>query len=250
MDSKICANCKEEIDGTFCSNCDIPIKVERINAKFYKNVIAGVFFLGWEALYTVKTVLIRPGKSIREYVEEDRSKLMNPITFLFLTLLFAALINFIFSIEPPDNQITINYVGREGFQSSYVAITGWLWEHQGIYFLIFGSFWSFWLYLFFKKQRYNFFEVLTLVCYVTGIVTLLDLSIDLVFLIETPKWLKTSIGILLVSYISWATARFFGNKSWYFIKSFFAFVLGYATIFLVKYFLSRLIDMIILTTMY
>lgn len=250
MNLKICLNCKEKIEGNRCANCGSPVKVERINAQFYKNVLAGVFFLGWEALYTIKAVLIRPGKSIREYLLEDRTKLMNPITFLFLMVLLYGLMGFVFSFETSRILIKIKYADSEEFQSSYIAITKWLNSHQGIANLIIGSFLSLWLYLFFKKQKYNFFEILSLVCYVTGLLTLFVFLLDLLVIFETPTWVSSSMAIFSLVYMVWANAQFFGNKFRHYIKSFSAFALGLTTYFGVKYFLCRLIDEIILYTTY
>ncbi len=227
-----------------CSNCGTPVKVEQIDVHFFRNVLAGVFFWGWEAFYTVKAVLITPGKSIREYISEDRSKLMNPITFLFLTVLFYSILSSFFAFEPKN--VSINYPGAENYESFVPSIMAWLQSHLAIFSLIIGAFESILLYWFFKKQHYNFFEILSLVCYVTGVWTLLSFFITLTEQYNFPKWTTIVSYSLFLVYMVWATAQFLGTKIWTYLKVIFAYLLGLTFCILIILIIGILIDLFVL----
>ena len=61
-----------------------PIKDSRITARFVWAEFLS--FLCWEkgALYTTAKLLVQPGRTIRAYLDGDRSKLTNPIRFLLM----------------------------------------------------------------------------------------------------------------------------------------------------------------------
>jgi hypothetical protein len=91
-----CSTCKTDSSGNFCSSCGNPLVIHRIDKSYLTQELLKL--IGYERgfLYTAKGLLLRPGKVIREYIEEDRQKITKPITYLILTSLIYTFISHYF----------------------------------------------------------------------------------------------------------------------------------------------------------
>ena len=80
-----CLNCSEILHSKFCPNCGQSIKTHRFSLKlFFKEVfINGVFQIDKGFFYTFKELFIRPGHSIRAYVDGSRVNHFNYFTFIY-----------------------------------------------------------------------------------------------------------------------------------------------------------------------
>ncbi|WP_392436498.1 DUF3667 domain-containing protein [Cruoricaptor ignavus] len=95
--SEFCKNCGTEFNGNFCSNCGQPAKLKRIDAHYIKHEIEHVLHYDKGILFTVKELLLRPGKNVREFFTENRNRLVKPIIFIIVTSLIYSLISHFFS---------------------------------------------------------------------------------------------------------------------------------------------------------
>src|SRR5690554_6793165 len=97
--TELCKNCNTKLNGKFCSNYDKKAQLERINGHYIKHEIEHLLHFERGIFYTIKELLIRPGKNVREFLTENRSRLVKPIFFIIVTSLIYTFVNQYFHIE-------------------------------------------------------------------------------------------------------------------------------------------------------
>lgn len=122
------------LTGQYCAQCGQPAQVRRINGRYIIDELRNIFFLEKGIFYTIKELLIRPGKNIRKFLLHDRHRLVKPIVFIILTSLIYSLSNFIFPFED-------NYITYGDFDSGYTnKIFNWITSNYGYSNLLMGVF--------------------------------------------------------------------------------------------------------------
>jgi len=87
-----CKNCHAELSeiSKFCNSCGAKVVTKRITAK---NLLSDIFqnAFGWDNKYfsTIRSLIIRPGELLREYLGGTRKKYVNPFTFLVIGMTLA-----------------------------------------------------------------------------------------------------------------------------------------------------------------
>ncbi len=231
-----CRNCSHTVNGNFCGQCGQPVNIKRVDSNYILHEIQHVLHFEKGILYTIKELLIRPGQNIKEFISDNRSRLVKPILFIIITSLIYTIINHFFHIKQ-------GYVVNTGTQKSAVSsIVDWVQNHYGYGNIIMGIFISFWLKLFFKKYNYNFFEILILLCFVMGVGMLIFSFFAIIEGLTKYSLMKIS-GPLGVAYCTWAIAQFFNKKKvGSYIKAFIAYMLGMITFSISIGILGSLID--------
>ena len=237
-----CKYCNEPVHGNYCSNCGQPIKPDRIDGYFIIHELADFLFANKGMMYTIKRLLVRPGDSVGDYIKEDRKRYVKPITFIFITSLFYAIINHFFKIRAEDY-----YQQYEVLKDSTISlIFDWmLIEYPGYSNVITGLFMAFWIKIFFRKAGYNLFEIFILLCFVTGITTLFISFVAIIQGITHLKLIQISsyIGII---YFIWAIGQFFDKKkASSYVKAFLSFILGSLVLGIIVGITGTLIDILI-----
>jgi len=233
-----CKNCNAEVLDKFCGHCGQPSILPRVNAHYVLHEIQHILHFEKGILYTVKELLIRPGKNVRGFITENRSRLVKPILFLVLTSLVYTVIYSIFHAGekhlPNELQHTVS-----GF------ILQWLEHHAGYANLFMGVFIAGWLKILFKKQSYNFFELLILLCFVMGIGMLFSAVFTLAGGLANIQGLEIWGPWVSMLYCFWAIVQFFNQRKVIsYLKVLFAYVLGMISFGVVVTFVGLLIDML------
>lgn len=188
-----------------CPNCGQSEKPKRIDFHYVKHEIEHVLHFEKGILFTIRELLTRPGESIREFISDDRNRLVKPIIFIIITSLIYTLLNHFFHIEE-------QYLKHEGLEeSSLIKILDWMQAHYGYMNILTGTFIALWLKTFFKKYNYNFFELLIMLCFVLGISMLIFAFFAIVEGISHVKLFKYA-GMIGLTYTIWATGNFFEEK--------------------------------------
>lgn len=234
----ICKNCKAEVDRNYCPNCGQKADLKRINGRYIVNEITSVLYFDRGILYTIRELLLRPGSTIRNFIKEDRNRLVKPVIFIIICSLIYSLLRQFLQFE--DGYIYYN----DSEKSTAMFIFGWISDNYGYGNLIMGIFIAFWTKVLFKKFAYNFFEILILLCFVMGIGMLI-----LAFFGTIEGLTKLAVlqfgAILFVIYATWAIAQFFNKKKFSsYLKAFLAYFLGMITFTLAIILLGFLIDSI------
>lgn len=233
-----CRRCDQLLHGSFCSNCGHPKKLKRINGRYILSEIGSVLNFEKGIFYSIRELILRPGQSVHNFINEDRKRLIRPIVFLIIcSLVYTLCLQF---LKFEDGYISFSFE-----TNSYITtIFEWLSINYGYTNILMSFSIAFWVRVFFRKHDYNFFEILILLCFVIGvgmlifsffgiISTLTDLSIlDKGFL----------IGVL---YISWGIGDFFKNrKILNFFKGFACYMLGMLTFAIAMILVGLMFDLI------
>lgn len=223
----------------FCSNCKQSLKPKRIDGHYILHEIEHVLHFDRGILYTIRELLIRPGENIRNFISENRSRLVKPIIFIIVTSLIYTLINHFFHIE--DAYIKID--GAKGSQLN--AINSWVQSHYGYANIIMGAFIAFWLKIFFRKYDYNFFEILILLCFILGM-EMLIFSVFAIFEGFTKFHLMQVAAVIVFAYFSWAVGQFFDKtKAASYFKALVSYILGMITFGISIMILGTLMNLIL-----
>ncbi len=235
-----CTNCKAEVSLNFCPNCGQPSSVERIDGRYILKEIGSVLNVQRGILYTIKAMAIHPGKSVRVYLTEHRSRLVKPIVFIFVTSLFYSLCMAIFNFE--DGYV--GYVEDDG--STTNSLFRWVQDNYGYANLMMGVLIALWTKLFFRKHPFNLFEILILLCYVMGMGMFMLAIFGVVEGLTSLKVLQFG-AILLFVYTTWAMGQFFdGRKVSSYLKALFAYLFGLLAFSLLLFAIGGFVDEVVM----
>lgn len=221
---KTCRKCGEQVRKNYCSRCGTPTRLPRVDGRYIWREIASILNLDRRIVYTVKELLLRPGMSVRGFLHEDRDRLVKPIVFIVLTSLIYMLARYFFPFVDP--LFDTKSIG-EPEDSIVVAMFEWIQSNYGYANMLMAGFVAGWIRLLFRKQPYNYSEIIVLLCYVMGMSMLFDAIFGLVGRgLRLPG--ATRVGSLLgILYISWGIACFFDRrKKWNYFKGFVAYQHG------------------------
>ena len=218
-----CKSCNSPINENYCPNCGQPAKLKRIDGHYIKHEIEHLLHFEKGIFYTIKELLIRPGQSIREFIHDNRNRLIKPVVFVIIMALISTVIFQLLHIE-------MTFFSVENIKSTItIAIDNWLSKNAGYAMIFLGIFIVPWIKVFFKKYGYNFYEILILMCFVSGIWLLIKtISVIIGELIKFDlDRISFFIGLI---YSCWAIAQFFDKtKPLNYIKPLIAFILGATT---------------------
>lgn len=234
-----CKTCGTELNGKYCSNCGRPFKLKRIDAHYIKHEIEHLLHFDKGIFYTTKELISKPGKSIKEFLTEDRNRLVKPIIFIIVTSLVYTFVNQYFHIEDQYVKFDETRVTTAG------KIMKWIQEHYGYANILMGIFIALFIKLFFRKSNYNIYEIMVLLCFVMGIGMLILALFALVQVFVQFDVMQIA-GLLFIVYASFAIADFFDRKKAInYFKSLSAYLLGMVAFFISAIILGNLIDLII-----
>jgi len=233
-----CENSKSEIQGEFCSNCGQAKHLKRIDSKYILSELGSVLNFDKGILYTIKELLIRPGKSVRGFIHKDRKRLVKPVVFIIICSLTYTIFQQLLNFE--DGYV--NYSFDEG--STSTLMFEWVTKNYGYANLTIAIFIALWVKIIFRKHSYNYFEVLILLCFVIGIGMLIFSFFGIL-----DSFINLNIidkGFLIgVLYISWGIGQFFnGNKLLNSIKGFLSYMLGLMSFTIILLITGIIIDLI------
>lgn len=234
-----CRNCNALITGNYCSDCGQKVKLDRINGHYIKHEIEHVLHFEKGILYTIKALLLHPGASVREFISENRNRLVKPIIFIVITSLIYSLTAHFFHIE--EGYINIAYAKKA---SAVNYLNQWVQGHYGYANLIMGIFIAAWVRLFFRKYDVNFYEIIILLFFVMGIEMLFC---ALFALLEgvTHLPLAPVASVIVLIYTTWGIGNFFGKKTVNYLKAFFAYVLGTVSFSVAILFIGTMVDLLL-----
>lgn len=233
-----CKNCNNTVDNNFCGNCGQPMQIKRVDKHYILHEIWHVLHFEKGIFYTIKELLVRPGQTVREFIIENRNRLVKPIIFIIITSLIYTLINNFFHIEKGY----VNFSGTK--QSATALLLAWVQNHYGYANILLGVFIAFWTRLFFRKYDYNYFEILILLCFVMG-TAMLIYAVFALFQGLTKLDLMMISGIISLLYCTWAIGQFFNQKKAVnYLKALAAYILGMLGFFISLTLLGFFIDLL------
>ncbi|CAH0336737.1 hypothetical protein FVB9288_02450 [Flavobacterium sp. CECT 9288] len=233
-----CNNCNQELTSKYCPECGQPAELKRINGHYIIHEIEHVLHFERGILFTVKELLVNPGKNIRDYFTQNRTRLVKPVIFIIVTSLIYTILNNFFNLED-------GYVKYQGAQNDTTSIiVKWLQGHYGYANILMGVLIAMWLKIFFKKSSYNFYEILIMLCFVLGMAMLI-FSVFVIIEGVTHFKIMTFAGAVGILYSSWAVGDFFNKgKVMSYIKALGAYLLGMIFFWVIPVVIGILIDLV------
>ncbi|OAQ39118.1 hypothetical protein A5893_10635 [Pedobacter psychrophilus] len=242
---QICKNCNEIFTGSYCNTCGQAAKLKRIDKHYISHEVFHLFHFEKGFFYTAKEMLIRPGETAREFIGENRSRLMKPVAFLILTALIFTLTAYLTHADQFYNQQTKDFSKAS---KAYAQMLNWLIIHHNYGNLLSGFFTAISCALLYKKEKHNFYETLIMVCFVIGLNTLLLSVGNLLYGVIKELWMNTLITTATFIYTTWAISQFYYNKlkkvSGY-LKAVFAYILGQSLMHICLLIIGITIDSVI-----
>ncbi len=214
-----CKNCGEHVDGNYCSECGQKSKVARINAKYVLSEIPETFFqLNHGLFFTIKELSLRPGTTIRKYLNGKRKNYIKPIAYVLLLSTLYALLAKLSSGETFLGEIVLGMAEGGTSSESEPVLTSfleWIADNHAYSTILFLPLFSLASYIAFKKYNYNFFEHFVLNAYLTGqqaIIYSVFLLIQYVGDIEVYYFPMLSLS-LSIGFAVWTFIQFFESAN-------------------------------------
>ncbi len=234
-------NSEDNVNDNNSPKYDQPVKPKRIDKHYIIHEVEHVLHFEKGFLYTIRELLTNPGDSVRHFIKEDRVRLVKPITFIIVTSLIYSVVSHFFHVD----EFFIKYNAPGEKKQSFFKILDWLKANYGYLNILSGALTAIWLKLFFKKYGYNFFELLVLLCYLTGASMLIY---SFFAIIEGIIHLKLSGIARLIGgiYLVAATGNFFEKKKVLnYVKASACYLLGMITFVIILFAFGFTIDFII-----
>jgi len=241
MQSNSCRKCKEPVEGNYCPNCGQPAQLKRIDGHYFIQEIASIFNAERGIVYTTKKMLTTPGDTVRQFIAEDRSRYVKPVTFLITASLIFTLAHHFFHFDISDLHVQSTEAAAEQYPTLRLFFN-WMINYHGYTSILVGFLVAFWVKLFFRKSGYNIFEVFTLMCFILGIGALIS---SVVVILEGLTHLSLVRYPVLFSliYFTWAIGQFFDKKkAASYIKALLSCILGFYTWGILGTFIAIFID--------
>ena len=225
MGNNKCLNCNSDIENNFCSVCGQKTATHRFSLKHFvvHDFIHGVFHLDKGVLFTIKELFTRPGHSVRDYIQGKRVNYFNYFT-LFLILL--AINHFVQKYSSVSN---IDLYGKE-IVSGYMTLAE---DYYKILKFISVPFWAYVLFLFFRKSKQNYLEMMVMGMYMMCGMLIIYLAFELLLVfcnnLNVLKIAKRIIDLFAAGYFFCFIYQYFSvfhyKKSSLIFRSFFCTIL-------------------------
>jgi len=227
-----CKNCGQDLEGNFCKNCGQKSDIRKIGFGYLLDEIPNsIFQVNRGLFFTVKELFIRPGHSIREFLEGKRKNHYKPLAFFFLTSSVYFLTNYFIGHQTFIGDFIVGF--KEGLENGEHYVLDWISQNQTYFILSILPFFSLASYLAFIKSAYNYFEHFVLNLYITGqqmliytffsfiedrdgVIILLPILLGTILnflafiqFFNKKKFLKT-ISLILLTYIIFIILAFLG----------------------------------------
>ena len=195
-----CVNCRKEHSENFCPNCGEKSGVPKITfGSISKDLFHTVTSMDKGFLFNLKHLSIHPDKIISDYLSGKRKGILNPISFLIISITFYLIVDSFVDFPVAKDRIKSEYysVGeaagkfvRTNFKYFWIFSVIWLSNSTK---LIFGKF--------------NYAEHLTINSFVIGQSTLIG-ALGLIFL-KLPSVFSPFVYVL----VFWMLYRIFKRKN-------------------------------------
>ena len=185
-----CKNCENVFSGNYCNQCGQKANIQRINLKhLLHNFFHAFTHMDRGYIHTLKELAIRPGHTIREYLQGKRSGHSDPLLML---LIIGGLCSVLYNHY---HLKTLSSVDLSTFKGDMQMLSL---KFYVLAFLGYSLILSLFDFLFFRYKGYNYFELL--VMNIFACIEILFLTILLV-----PLFILLSSTIIIV-YVQLATS--------------------------------------------
>lgn len=206
-----CLNCGHSTEGKYCSNCGQKTSTRRFSLRhfFAHDLVHGVFHLDKGFLYTLRELFVRPGHSIREYIQGKRINHFNYFTTVILILTIDYLLS-----KCMKTDLTSMFAESSG-------LIRLIRDYSKVIALLGVPFYALASYGFFRRSRQNYTEHLVLNVYMLcGWLSInLLLKTAMIFTADIDLLLAINRGLVVLTYtyvfvFYYQYFSAFGYKQW------------------------------------
>lgn len=205
-----CLNCDQPLNSRYCADCGQKAATHRYSLHHFlvHDLVHGIWHLDRGILFTLKALMLRPGRSVREFIQGRRANYFNYITLLLLILGAAHFLEGFLPMKlsdilPESNRAAMSVV--EQFSSRYPKLVP----------LITIPLSSVFSYLWFRKAGLNGTEHMVLNTYKASGEMLLGLLFSLLMLVYHDKHglllAYSAFSVLTTAYTVWFFCQFFST---------------------------------------
>jgi len=215
-----CKTCKQPVSDNYCSNCGEHVVAPRISFKnFLSDILSDTIALEAPVFYTIKQLILNPGKVALRYVSGNRKVFTKPFAFFLLMIGVNYVLNQLL-IDPEEllQHINENFLKNLAMipkqsQAEFTQSIEWANKFQDYmkemnFMLI--PFLSISSWIFFRKSKHNLLENMVLFFYTMGII--MTFAIVTVLLsgisLNTMSFTSPIMNIVKIVYIIWAQVQF------------------------------------------
>lgn len=226
-----CKNCGHTVEDKFCGKCGQSSDLSRINfTSFIHEVSQSLFQINKGFFYTLKELTLKPGNTLKEYLDGKRKNHFKPITYL-ITL---STVYFFITKMTDQNTLTGDLVagwmnGASELNSNVEIpkIASWFLTHYAYTTLLLLPIFSLASYIAFFKFNKTYLEHVVLNSYITGHQAIFY-SLFVVIGSDTVNPVFEMLpAIVAVSYTFWVFWQFFsqGNRAMNILRSLLVYIL-------------------------
>jgi len=225
----ICKNCEYNFKGNFCSNCGQDAKVQRVNLGYLqKEIVNSVFQVNRGILYTLKELFVRPGHSIREFLNGKRKRHFKPLAFVLLVSTVYVLLTYFAGTKTylgdalsgmADGFNTYGESRETSDNDKKVTTISWFFKkmanNHAFTTLLLLPFFSLASYTAFWKTKYNYFEHFILNSYIVGQQMVIYLIVLLPYSFLNPNNYFVAFSPIFIGFLFtlWTFIQFFDSKN-------------------------------------
>ncbi|WP_439473722.1 DUF3667 domain-containing protein [Algoriphagus formosus] len=167
-----CKNCGNPVEGNFCAHCGQSRQVGRINfSNFLQELSTTVFQIDRGLFFTIWEMVIRPGVSLRNFLEGKRKPYFKPFAYLLtLSTVYFLLAELTDQSTWLDDFYSGWMSGASDFEqeSNAEIVLAWFVKNYRLSTLFLLPIYSFASFLSFRKFGYNYLEHIVINSYITG----------------------------------------------------------------------------------
>jgi hypothetical protein len=219
----LCKNCSSSVVDPYCGKCGQPAKLKRIDRHYLTHEFTHLLHVEKGIVYSIRELSTRPGAAIRSFLLDVRTKLVKPIPFLVFSSLLYTVIAHLFHADDlytPEQKAMMN-------KTTVGAIQSWIQNHYGYANILSGVFYALSIKLFFRKQTFNFYEIVVMLCFVMGMQMILLTVMTFFFPLLGAKYYLLLMTVISFVYPVWAIGDFYGRgKVAVYVRAFFAYLVG------------------------
>ena len=213
-----CQNCNETLTGVFCSNCGQQ-KFKRIDKKYILDEFQEIFLqMNKGFLFSVKNIIINPGKTARGFIDGKRVNHYKPI---LLTFVLSGIATFLSYSILDLQKVMSAYYSEKHLDSKLMSdLMTILSSYNSIVMMLLIPFFAITTKIAFRKWGHNYYEHIVMNSYILSYYTL----ISIIFVYPSMFFFKdsspsvfidiTQVSILVVPVILvWFFKGFYPDKS-------------------------------------
>ncbi|MGY2131946.1 DUF3667 domain-containing protein [Hymenobacter sp. HD11105] len=231
-----CLNCGHEVPDRYCGRCgqDAHHTHRLTMADMLHDIPHSIWHVDKGILFTLKTMISRPGPTIRAYLAGKRVDHFRPLSLLLIVTSFYALVSSVLHIQmlPPKDPSIPDAVWQ-----MQQASTGFLMKYLSWCYIAMVPVWALFARWFLRRGGYNYAECLIIVAFITAIINFFAvLYLPVLYAYSgTPQIGTVSLVFMLpvFGYATWAygsllahTGLSLAGRLW---RGFMTYLLGYLT---------------------